>query len=356
MKFLLFLLCFLFVVNAVSFAQDSTSNKLKIAAIPIINYNRTQGICLGAMFAGYYKVNPKDTISPSSKTGVFGMYTSEGSYMLFGFQQFYLAEDKWRISAAGGYIDINFQFYYDDPSLSLGGFTDYNTQANFALLQVQRNVFKDLYAGMTFIYNKSTTKFDVPDEFGNDQTTVSNLNSIGYIFSNDTRDNVNYPTKGSFMNFRNLFYRDWTGSTYDFTKFMINRNRFFKLSTDDKKILATRINCTIATGDVPFEGQTVVGSDDIRGYSQGEFRNDQVYTLQGEYRWNVYRKFGLVGFFGVASATKNFGDILDQVLPGGGIGFRYRMIPSEKINVGVDFGVGKDDYSITFRIGESFSR
>jgi len=32
------------------------------------------------------------------------------------------------------------------------------------------------------------------------------------------------------------------------------------------------------------------------------------------------------------------------------------MIPSEKINIGIDGAIGKDDYSITFRIGEAFAR
>jgi hypothetical protein len=31
------------------------------------------------------------------------------------------------------------------------------------------------------------------------------------------------------------------------------------------------------------------------------------------------------------------------------------LYPEEKINIGIDV-VGKDDYSLTFRIGESFSR
>jgi len=37
-------------------------------------------------------------------------------------------------------------------------------------------------------------------------------------------------------------------------------------------------------------------------------------------------------------------------------GLRFRMLPSEKVNIGVDAGVGKGDYSITFRIGEAFGR
>jgi hypothetical protein len=79
--------------------------------------------------------------------------------------------------------------------------------------------------------------------------------------------------------------------------------------------------------------------------------------LQTEYRLNFYRKWGLVGFAGIATAVAKFSDIPDsQLLPGVGVGLRYRMLPSEKVNIGVDVGVGRGDYSLTFRIGEAFGR
>jgi outer membrane protein assembly factor BamA len=168
---------------------------------------------------------------------------------------------------------------------------------------------------------------------------------------------VNYPAHGIFFNFKNQFYRDWVGSDNKYTRYVISYNQFFDLAKNEKHILAVRANFDIATGDVPFEGQGVVGMDDIRGYSQGKYRGNQVYTLQTEYRWNFYKRFGMVAFFGMASAVNNFSEIFDsQLLPGAGVGFRFKMIPSEKINIGIDGAIGRDDYSITFRIGEAFAR
>jgi hemolysin activation/secretion protein len=114
----------------------------------------------------------------------------------------------------------------------------------------------------------------------------------------------------------------------------------------------------IATGNVPFQAQAIVGRDDIRGYSQGQFSGNQVYALQSEYRWMFNNsRFGMVGFAGVATAVQSISDIFkSELLPGVGAGIRYRLIPALKINIGVDAGVGKGDYSITFRIGEAFAR
>jgi outer membrane protein assembly factor BamA len=341
--------------------QDSAASRKQvngIAAIPLINYNRTQGIILGAVVSKYYKINKKDSLSPSSNTGIAGIYTEKQSYALFLYSQLFLAQDRWRIRAAVGTLDINFQFYLEDPVLSTGNFSNYSTKANLVVLQVQRNIFKRIYFGPTGSFIKSTTTFSFPGASGQDSVNKSTLNNIGYIISNDTRDHVQYPTRGMFLNFKNQFYRNWIGSNYEFVRYIVTYNQFFKLSkTDDKHVLVARATMNIATGDVPFEGQTVVGGDDIRGYSQGKYRNDQVYTLQTEYRLNFYRKWGLVAFAGLATAVAKFSDITEnQLLPGVGGGVRFRMLPSEKVNIGVDAGVGRGDYSITFRIGEAFGR
>jgi hypothetical protein len=359
-KFIKLLFFFLFSFTVVN-GQDSTAAKKQktgIAGIPMINYNRTQGIVVGALVSGFYKINKKDTISPSSSTGIIAIYTEQKSYAVLGYSRLYFAEDIWRITAAAGTMDINFQFYLEDPAGSAGNFYDYSTKANLAVLQVQRNIFNRIYLGPTGSFIKTTTTFGFPGISGEDSVSKSHLNNVGYVISNDTRDHVQYPLGGMFLNFKNQFYRSWAGSDYEFVRYIVTYNQFFKLAeNDDKQVLAIRATFNIATGDAPFEGQTVVGGDDIRGYSQGRYRNDQVYTLQAEYRWNFYKRWGMVAFAGVASAVEKFSGIPDNdILPGIGAGLRFKMLPSEKINVGIDGGIGKDDYSITFRIGESFGR
>jgi outer membrane protein assembly factor BamA len=332
--------------------------KTGIAAIPMINYNRTQGIVAGALVTGFYKINKKDTISPSSSTGFIGIYTEQKSYAAITYSQLFFSEDRWRILAAAGVMDINFQFYLDNPAGSAGSFYDYSTKGKILMLQVQRNIFRRIYFGPMASLMNTTTTFGFPGASGEDSVHTAKLNYVGYVISNDTRDHVQYPTHGMFVNFKNQFYTSWMGSSYSFTRYLVTYNQFFKLSKENEtKVLAVRASFNIASGDVPFEGQTVVGGDDIRGYSQGQYRGNQVYTLQAEYRWNFYKKLGLVAFAGLASAVAKVSDIpKNDILPGVGAGLRFRMLPNEKINIGVDYGRGKDDYSLTFRIGETFAR
>ena len=342
--------------SQIAFAQFKTDStkKVNFAAIPIINYNRTQGVIVGAMTSAFYKVNANDTISPASSTALFGIYTAEKSWIAGAGQELFLKQDTWRIRAFVLKGNVYYQFFNGDANNNVGQYEDYSNEAVMIISQVQRKIWNRIYGGLYIEYNNTKTYFTAQD----DSLDERKMNNIGYVLSQDSRDNVYFPTTGNFVNFKNQFYRDWIGSDNDFVRYQINYNHFFDLLQDQRHILIARINLNIATGDVPFQGQGIVGGDDIRGYSQGKYRGNQIYTLQSEYRWMFdSSKFGMVGFLGIASAVENFSDIFNSdLLPGGGVGVRYTLLPDLGINIGADVGFGKDDYSLTFRIGESFGR
>jgi outer membrane protein assembly factor BamA len=223
--------------------------------------------------------------------------------------------------------------------------------------QIERKVFNNLYVGMNAIIIQSETTFNFPDFFPDSlKYDKRNMNNMGFQLNYDTRDHQVNPYHGFDIKLKGNFFREWMKSDNDFNRFRFTYNQYFTLA-NEKNILATRLNAVFSTGNVPFQGQNVVGQDDIRGYSSGRYRNDQVYAAQAEYRWRFHDKLGMVGFIGVASAVKHFEDIFkSELLPGAGVGFRYLMIPKERINIGVDFAKGKGDWGLYFRIGEAFGR
>jgi outer membrane protein assembly factor BamA len=203
----------------------------------------------------------------------------------------------------------------------------------------------------------SETTFDFPDFFPDSlKNDARNMNNIGGQLTYDRRDHQLNPYSGFKAMLKASFYRDWMGSDDDFNRYELSHNHYFTLK-NKRNILVARFYATISTGNVPFLGQNVVGQDDIRGYSSGKYRNNQVYALQTEYRWRFYKRMGMVGFLGVASAVEYLPDIFEnELLAGAGIGIRYLMIPKERINVGIDIAKGKGDWGLYFRIGEAFGR
>ena len=102
--------------------------------LPYLDYDRALGASLGLVPMAMMNLSEKDTISPSSTIGLFGMYSENKTWFTMAFGKFYLNEDNWRITAAGGFGDINFQYYVANP---INRWFRYNTVADFAFLEVQ---------------------------------------------------------------------------------------------------------------------------------------------------------------------------------------------------------------------------
>ena len=363
-KSTLFVLLIIAIYSTIVFAQsagnkvskDDSIKSVSLAAIPIVDYDPSFGVTFGALGQIFYKLDKADTISPSSSTGVFGMYTANKTYFAAAFQRFYIKEDMWRIMLAAGLGNINFQYWQELPGIG-GDFIGFTTKATFAMARVEHQFYRNLYAGIIGTYSKAKTEYGVPD-FVPDSLRFDerNMNNLGIIINRDMREHQLNPYGGYNIELKTSFYRKWMNSGNDFIKYEIKYNHYFKIK-NERNILATRVKAAISTGDVPFQGQSVVGQDDIRGYSSGKYRDNQVYAVQAEYRWRFYKKFGMVGFLGVATAIEKIEDLpRGELLPGFGVGFRYMMIEKERINIGVDVAVGKDDWGMYFRIGESFGR
>ncbi|MBU2912945.1 MULTISPECIES: BamA/TamA family outer membrane protein [Reichenbachiella] len=345
--------------------KDSTK-KVTFAAIPMPNYNRSFGFMLGVMGSMYYKVAPKDTISPSSSTMLMGMYSTSNTYMALVVQQLYLREDRWRLKLIGGTGEIFFQYFQGLPNLppSIGEvhdggvWVDFTTNTQFAVLDAKRRVLPNLYTGALLNAQWANTVYDIENPITGELPSKSaRMMSLGYSLLYDSRDNVNYPTKGYFIQFKNSFIREGLGASSDYNQYELAINNFWDIKKNSNTILVSRIYANIADGDVPFQGENFIGRDDLRGYSQGKFRGAQVYAIQAELRQHIYKRFAMIGFLGVGTAVDQMSEVSDgPLLPSVGAGVRYRMIPSEKINIGLDVGVGRDDWSLAFRIGETFGR
>lgn len=353
-----FLILYSTTLSVAQLKKTDSSKAVSFAAIPLINYNRTTGFGGGLMLSAFYHMNKKDTVSPVSSSGFIGVYTSNKTYLAILYQQMYLKQDKWRVKAGVGLGNINFQYYQEVGYIGTGGFIDFNTKMNFAYAEVKRKVYKRLYAGGFGCLSTANTVYDITDPTtGQDIVDKRSMNNIGYIFSYDTRDNQLHPYKGFNFIWKHSFFEEWLGSGNNFGKIDLSFTQFLTLNDNTNKILVMRATASTSYGDVPFQGQNVVYGDDIRGYTNGKYRDNQLYSTQAEYRWTFHKKWGAVGFLGVATVTDKITDLKNApFLPGAGVGIRFKMIPEERVNVGIDVAAGKEDWGIYFRIGDTFGR
>ncbi len=341
---ILFLLCFH------AHAQfDKHIDKPKVAAVPIITYNKSYGGIFGAFGSLYFPLNKKDTLSPASSAGAGGIISTNKTWFGFGFGKLYFAKDLFRTVLAVGKGNQNFQYYNENYGVS-GSFINYSTLMNFFYGEQLVRVYGKLYTGAAFTYFKVETSFEADVK---SDTTAQVYKALGIPVTFDSRDHVQNPSSGWYANARFNRFDEAFGSATEYTKMDLDASHYFHKVTG--KVFAYKASLNTALGEVPFEAQTIVGGNVLRGYSKGEYRGDQVYSLQGEYRWSFHKKWGAVFFAGAAiPVNKNEAAAFNDLLPAGGAGIRFMMIPDIGINVGFDAAVGKGDYGLYFRIGEAF--
>ena len=337
--------------------EDKKEKRVNYAFIPIIMYNNSFGMQFGAMANAYFDLNKKDTISPASVVSFYGSVYTNKTVFVGLFNRMYFKEDHWRTKMGVGYGNIRFQTYFEFPieipGMPEGGdFVDYQTQMKFLYTEATRLVVDRLYLGARIVYSSVNTQFDadlVPDE---------NLELLGFGLSSeyDKRDNVLNPHIGFNTVLRTFSFFEDLGSTETYHKIDFAFNKYFPINDNTTVLFRFFANATMGE-NVPFNGKNIVGRDDLRGYTDGKYRANQVYNIQTEYRWNFYKKWGMVAFSGVAIATDDFqGTNSSGLLPALGAGLRFKAIPSRNINIGIDLAVGKGDWGVYFRIGEAFLR
>ena len=312
----------------------------------------------------FYHTKIKDTISPESISMFIASYSTNKTWFAIIPNKFYLKEDKYRSIFVAGVGNVNFQTYLDWGNIfnnlpinpppifeEVGTFIDYSTKFEFVYTNFTVNIYDRLYLGLNFMYAHTNTTFDINENLSDSQ----DLFGFGLSSEYDKRDSQMLPITGfNSKLFTNTFLES-LGSTTNYTNITFEYNNYFKQG--ELNTLLLRAYAQAAFGDVPFAGQNVVGMDDLRGYSNGKFRANQVYDLQSEYRHWLSDKWGYVAFGGMATAIDKASELsFEKLLPAVGVGVRFMAIPSSKISVGIDVAAGKDDWGVYFRIGEAFGR
>lgn len=63
----------------------------------------------------------------------------------------------------------------------------------------------------------------------------------------------------------------------------------------------------------------------------------------------------MVAFAGIGQVAPSLKELTsDNLLPSAGLGLRFRASEEERVNLSIDFAVGKDSDAWYFRIGEAF--
>lgn len=176
------------------------------------------------------------------------------------------------------------------------------------------------------------------------------LSGLGAILNYDTRENIFQPSRGVFHRLSYITFQPFFGSNFAFSQYQLDFRKFIQVHP--RHILVGQAWMSFTRGNPPFQHISLIGgSDRMRGFFEGKYRDLHAMVYQTEYRLPLYRNLGLVVFGNagqVASQVRRFS--FQGFRYGGGLGFRYKL-NEEGLNIRLDIGVG-DQSAFYFGLNE----
>jgi len=327
------------------------------AFIPIVVYSPETSLGLGVRAIRVFQFkDQEDTSLRPSSLPITLLYTLNRQAIFTSEVNLWANENKDFFNARIELSDFPFRFYGigQQPVLDEGEF--YSTRYAYLHVLFQRRVTNGLYLGGRYefrvddIYEKMEGGLldsgNIPGSNG------QRLSGLGMVLSHDTRDQIFQPTKGWFSTLTLMGFPAWLGSNFTFSQYTFDIRKYNLVGK--QKVLALQSWWNFTSGDAPFQHISLIGgSERMRGFFEGRFRDRHAMVQQAELRLPIYRNLGMV-FFGHAGQV--FPDLdslrFSNMRYGTGLGFRYRL-NKEGLNVRLDLAFG-DQRAFYFGLNEAF--
>ena len=338
-------------------AKKPKRGQLIIAPIPITSPAVGSGLVLAVGYV--FKLNQDDELSPPSTIGVAGAFTSSGSRGGGIGGRLYFSENKYQTTFAIIKGRVNFDFFGigripGRPPISV----PLKTGGTIFFGEFLRNLGHNIFIGPRYQRRNLYARLDGVQTPGGFEIPAIDLQSVsaalGFHLQRDKRDSTFYPTKGSLFDVTGDFFAKGLGSRRQYQIYKVSYNGFHELAP--RQILAYRGVICSANQSVPFYDLCLYGaSNDLRGYTSGEFQNRRMFATQAEYRRELKGRFGLVAFGGIGGIAKRWNEFRgDELLPAAGAGLRFTLDKKNHINYRIDLGVGRAGRTLSIGIGEAF--
>ncbi len=345
--------------TTLSATNMAATNKDEFLFAPIPSYKPNFGLGLQVMAGYLFSLNTNDKVSPPSSVMAMGYIAENGSWLAGGGGRFFLKEDQYRLSGAVFTGRVNYDFSGVGTAAGESGQKVPLEQNMVAVvLEPLVRVAPHLYIGPRYIYANMHATADLSSISDPGTPPESQLDSIqsmiGAHVQYDTRDSVFFPRKGILADLYAEFHDPAWGDDFTYQVYKLYYNQYISLG--ERQVLAVRGAGQVCDGDVPFYSLATFGrGPDLRGYDYGQFQDKSLLAAQAEYRLELTKHFGAVGFAGVGEVAPTISQYtLNDLLPSFGAGLRYVIASKNHVALRLDFAWGRDDGKVYFTVGEAF--
>ena len=333
--------------------------------IPVVYYTPDTNLGLGAAVIGYLRLksHANSSYTRLSTARLLADYTLnkqmdqqlEWSIFTRGEKHFFRGELRHRV-----YTDRFYGIGNDTRDEDEGRYGYSYVGAKLgALKNLGRRMFLGLDLQLTNYYDLSIDSIGVDRENLLQAQQIpgykGGLNSgLGLIFLFDTRDNTAYASQGILFEASAYNFGKMLGGDFDYRNINLNFSKYIELRPE--RILAFNTALNLNNGEVPVMRLAPAGGDKIlRGYAKNRFLEDNFAGVQAEYRFPLYRRFGMAAFAGVGDVFDKPSDVhFSNIKYSIGSGLRYALNKEQKLNIRVDVGYGREGSNFYIVIGEAF--
>jgi hypothetical protein len=182
---------------------------------------------------------------------------------------------------------------------------------------------------------------------------------LSFKLSYDSRDNIANPYKGRFASASFSVNPSFLGSTASSSQLWLEYRDYINLNKKRPRNLIAiwGYGWFVTSGKLPYMFLPAVGWDMFsrsgRPYTQGRFRGEDLIYSEAEWRFplqKVKNKIGGVVFLNMTTAssrTENIG-LFSYTQFGYGAGLRYMLSEKNRVNIGIDYGRGRNGASGIF--------
>ncbi len=309
----------------------------------------------GGVVAGYIMYIAPESY-PSSLL-VSAIVTRNRQFLLGLKPELYTSENRSRYAAEIGFQEYPDLFYGLGPDAPESAEESYTARRFFARLFVERAAWENFRLGLRYSFYYERIK-DIEEGGLLDLGQIpgrmeSRLSGFGVTIVYDTRDNLYYPRRGSYVEAFALAHTRLTGSRLTMRRFVVNARTYTSVHPDH--ILVAQAYGEAVAGTVPFTVLPLLGGNELlRGYLEGRFRDDVVAIVQGAYRFPLFWRFRGELFAGAGNVAERLNALeLKSVKAAAGAGIRFRLNP-EDLHVRMDFAIGSEGGAVYITIGEAF--
>jgi outer membrane protein assembly factor BamA len=358
--FFAFCLSFSCLVSLQTYSQKGNmAKKHHLLVLPIIARSIETDWSFGlAVSSTFHLKSPRDSLSRTSNIQGLSLYTLQKQFVAVISGSIYFPGEKYILNEQFSYS------YFPDKFWGLGKTAPDSNEEPFTYSQFyiylhpQRLLGNNIFLGLRYEYQKlMNIKYKQGGLF--DQQNIAgrtdyHVSGLGLSITYDTRNNAFSPDHGSMLQFYFSHFNNFFGSDYKYTNFVLDLRRFIKIYK--QQVLALQAFGFFNSGDVPLRSLAALGGSNImRGYYSGRYRDKDQAVIQAEYRLPIIGRLGAVGFVGVGNVGKDFSDINFSYLKysyGGGL--RIALNKSERLNLRLDYGIGQKSSGFYFQLGEAF--